>query len=285
MADNEKVIKAKGHVVLHDWMINDLELEKNEIIIFAIIYGFSHTENQYFTGSLQYLAAWTQNTKRNVIRILNSLVAKGYIGKTEQYMNGVKHCKYYTKYVPKIIAGDKLSPVVTKCHVSDDKMSPCSDNLSFDTSIYNIGYSIEDNREEKTPPPTQTPPTLYEEKIPYSEILEAYHTLCPSLPKVQKLSNDRKKAVKARIHDGFTVEQMKQAFINAEASPFLTGKVAGRDGRTFKANFDWIMTDKYFVKVLEDKYAEMKPAQQKPEPEKQNPAFNPYADTEWDGEW
>lgn len=279
MADNEKVIKAKGHVVLHDWMINDLELEKNEIIIFAIIYGFSHTENQYFTGSLQYLAAWTQNTKRNVIRILNSLVAKGYIGKTEQYMNGVKHCKYYTKYVPKIIAGDKLSPVVTKCHVSDDKMSPCSDNLSFDTSIYNIGYSIEDNREETAP---TTPP---EEKIPYSEILEAYHTLCPSLPKVKKLSNDRKKAVRARIHDGFTVEQMKQAFINAEASPFLTGKVTGKDGRTFKADFDWIMTDKYFVKVLEDKYADMKPAQQKPEPEKQNPAFNPYADTEWDGEW
>jgi hypothetical protein len=293
MSDNQKTMRVKGHVVLHDWMINDLDLEKKELIIFAIIYGFSHTENQYFTGSLQYLAAWTKTTKRNVIRVLNSLIEKGYIGKTEQYVNGVKYCKYYAQYSSVTSVqnnSDKMPQAVTKSHGDGDKMSWGSDKMSFDTSNNNIEYNIDDRIEKETPPPTPETISEYETlsseqpapeertaATPYAEILEAYNTICKSLPKAIRLSNDRKKAIRARLHDGYTFEQMRRAFANAEASPFLTGKVAGRDGRTFKADFDWIMTDKYFIKVLENKYAENKPAQS-PTPD------NPYSGQLYDEE-
>lgn len=269
MAETKDFVKDENFIVIQGWMRTELNLKGNELLVYAIIYGFSQTENQFFTGSLRYLAEWTGSTKQGILKNLKSLVDKGLIQKEEYYKNNVKFVKYHATELNTIQLS--LTGHTTEFNAMQ---------LSFSDTLYNnIEYSIDDKIEETA---STTPP---EEKIPYSEILEAYNALCPSLPKAQKLSNDRKKAVKARIHDGFTVEQMKQAFINAEASPFLTGKVAGRDGRTFKADFDWIMTDKYFVKVLEDKYADMKPAQQKPEPEKQNPAFNPYADTEWDGEW
>lgn len=271
MAETKNFVKDENFIVIQGWMRTELNLKGNELLVYAVIYGFSQTENQFFTGSLRYLTEWIGSSRQTVINCLNSLIKKDLIFKKEKIVNGVKFCEYQTK---KLMGSQKNRLGVVK------KLDGGSQNFSVDTSNNNIEYTIEDKIEETAP---TTPP---EEKIPYSEILEAYHTLCPSLPKVQKLSNDRKKAVRARIHDGFTVEQMKQAFSNAEASLFLTGKVAGKDGRTFKANFDWIMTDKYFVRVLEDKYADMKPpAQQKPEPEKQNPAFNPYSDAEWDGEW
>ncbi len=87
-------IKDGNYIVIQSFMVKDLKLKGNELIIYAAIYGFSQTENQAFTGSLQYLADWTNSTKQGVIKNLKSLVEKGYITKDEQYLNGVKFCEY-----------------------------------------------------------------------------------------------------------------------------------------------------------------------------------------------
>ena len=87
-------IKDGNYIVIQSFMVKDMKLKGNELLIYAAIYGFSQTENQAFTGSLQYLADWTNSTKQGVIKNLKSLVAKGYIAKDEQYINGVKFCEY-----------------------------------------------------------------------------------------------------------------------------------------------------------------------------------------------
>lgn len=89
-------VKDGNYIVIQAFMVKDLKLKGNELLIYAAIYGFSQTENQAFTGSLQYLADWTNSTKQGVIKNLKSLVAKGYITKDEQYINGVKFCEYRT---------------------------------------------------------------------------------------------------------------------------------------------------------------------------------------------
>lgn len=68
-------------IVVQGWMINELNLKGNDLLIYAIIYGFSQTENQYFTGSLQYLADWTNSSKQGVQKNLKSLIDKGLICK------------------------------------------------------------------------------------------------------------------------------------------------------------------------------------------------------------
>jgi len=89
-------VKDGNYIVIQSFMVKDLKLKGNELLIYAAIYGFSQTENQAFTGSLQYLADWTNSTKQGVIKNLKSLVEKGFITKDEQYINGVKFCEYRT---------------------------------------------------------------------------------------------------------------------------------------------------------------------------------------------
>ena len=77
-------------------MVKDLKLKGNELIVFAIIYGFSQLDSQKYEGSLQYLADWTNSTKQGVIKNLKSLIKKELIIKNEKVINGVKFCEYYS---------------------------------------------------------------------------------------------------------------------------------------------------------------------------------------------
>ena len=91
----ESKINPEQYIVLQGWMVSDLKLKGNELVIYACIYGFSQAESQVFNGGLQYLADWTNSTKQGVIRCLKSLAEKGLIIKTEKLVNGVKFCEYH----------------------------------------------------------------------------------------------------------------------------------------------------------------------------------------------
>ena len=88
------MIKNENFVIIQGWMINELQLKGCELLLFALIWGFSQTENQYFTGSLTYLAEWTQCTKQGVLIALNKLIEKKYIEKKEEFKNNLKYCSY-----------------------------------------------------------------------------------------------------------------------------------------------------------------------------------------------
>ena len=53
------MIKEDSFYIVQSWMITDLKLKGNEKDIFAIIYGFTNSEQKEFNGSLSYLAEWT----------------------------------------------------------------------------------------------------------------------------------------------------------------------------------------------------------------------------------
>lgn len=89
-------MKNENFIVIQGWMVNELHLKGNELLVYAVIYGFSQGEGNRFTGSLQYLADWTNSTKQGVLKNLKSLCEKGYIGKDEKIMNGVKFVEYYS---------------------------------------------------------------------------------------------------------------------------------------------------------------------------------------------
>lgn len=88
-----------------------------------------------------------------------------------------------------------------------------------------------------------------EERIDYSSIVSLYHEICKSFPSVRSLSDSRKKAIKARLNT-YSIDDFKTVFENAEASSFLKGK----NDRNWSANFDWMISDRNFVKILEGNY-------------------------------
>ena len=89
-------ITDKNYIVIQSFMVRDLRLKGNELLVYAIIFDSSQTEEQKFSGSLRYLAGRTNSTKRGVLNSLKSLMQKGYIKKEEQIINGVKYCSYCT---------------------------------------------------------------------------------------------------------------------------------------------------------------------------------------------
>lgn len=107
------MIKDSNYILVQGWMVTDLHLKGNELLVFAIIHGFSQDGENRFTGSLQYLADWTSATKQGVMKNLKSLVEKGYICKEEKHINGVKFCEYYSTQFNRVLnsveQGIKLS--------------------------------------------------------------------------------------------------------------------------------------------------------------------------------
>lgn len=88
------------------------------------------------------------------------------------------------------------------------------------------------------------------ERIDYQKIADMYNEICISFPRLQKLSEGRKKAIAARLHSGYTMEDLKLLFEKAEASTFLKG---GND-RNWSATFDWLLKDSNIAKVLDGNY-------------------------------
>ena len=93
---NKNMSKVKDENFIHipGWAVTRLGLKGNELFVYSIIYGFSQDGETRFTGSLQYLADWTNSTKQSCIKCLKSLAEKGYITKYEKIVNGVKFCEY-----------------------------------------------------------------------------------------------------------------------------------------------------------------------------------------------
>lgn len=136
-------VQDKNYVVIQGWMISTLKLKGNELIIYAIIYGFSQTEGQLFTGSLQYLADWTNSTKQGVSKNLKNLVEKGYIKKNEKYINGVKFCEYYTTEFNEVY--NKVVQGIQQSLIPPIQQS-LNNNIDIDISKDNINSEIDENK-------------------------------------------------------------------------------------------------------------------------------------------
>lgn len=83
-----------NYIVIQGWMVNELQLKGNELMVYAIIYGFSQDGVHWFKGSRQYLADWTNSTKQGISKNLTSLVEKGLLEKQDRLVNGVKFVDY-----------------------------------------------------------------------------------------------------------------------------------------------------------------------------------------------
>ena len=96
------------------------------------------------------------------------------------------------------------------------------------------------------------------ETIPYQEVIDMYSEICVSYPKIRGLSENRKKAIKARLNK-WSLEDIREAFTKAERSDFMKGANA----RNWSADFDWMMNDANLTKILEGKY-DNSPSQSQP---------------------
>lgn len=183
----ESKVNAEQYIVLQGWMISDLKLKGNELIVYACIYGFSQAENQVFSGGLQYLADWTNSTKQGVVKCLKSLVEKGFLVKTDKVINGVKFCEYHAT---------KFNGVCNKVErgIQQSLTGGMQQSLTNNIYINNLEDNLKNNKE------------IYKAVIDYLNSKTGQH--------YRAGSKDTQKHINARLAEGFQLEDFKRVVDN-----------------------------------------------------------------------
>lgn len=83
----------------------------------------------------------------------------------------------------------------------------------------------------------------------YQSVINSFNSICTSLPKVQKLTDTRKKKIKntSKLLGEMTFEDL---FFKVESSDFLSG----RNGKWTACCFDWILNPANLTKIIEGNY-------------------------------
>ena len=102
------LVKDDNYITIQGFMRDHLGLCGNELVAFAIVYGFSQAPDTEFTGGLQYIADWCGCSYRTAVTVMQSLVAKELVFKKETVKNGVKFCSYRA-VCRNFMGGEKIS--------------------------------------------------------------------------------------------------------------------------------------------------------------------------------
>lgn len=119
------------HIVVTEEM-RALGLSGNDLMVFALIYGFSQDGQGCFYGSLNYICETCGISRRTAIYILNDLVERGFLMKEETIQNGVKRVLYQVNR-----GSAEIAPVVQKLHRGSAEIAPNNiiDNISISNDI------------------------------------------------------------------------------------------------------------------------------------------------------
>ena len=213
--------------------------------------GGCYAMNEHFSNFFKL-------SKNRCSEVIKSLETKGFIK-----INYIKEGKQIIKRVINVINKQRLLSEDNEDPLRDtedplrhvdrplrDIDRPPSENLVESNTVSN---NIVSNIYSKTNEPNESL-SNEKQKIPYQQIVDKYNEICASLPKVQKLTDKRKKFIRVLYNSNFInkdIERIYQIFELAEKSDFLSG----RNGKWLACNFDWLIKSDNPVKILEGTYA------------------------------
>lgn len=175
-------VKDNNFIAIQGWMRTKLNLKGYELIVYALIYGFSQDENSKFSGTRRYIAEWCGCSMKTVDNTLTSLLAKKLIVKHEKYVNGIRMCDY-TAIPPEIAARQNDTQTHTETTTEHDTTEP------------------QPLIDEPQAPVEPKEPDTTEEVIEHLNRRAGTH--------YRASTANTRKLVKARLKEGFTVEDMK----------------------------------------------------------------------------
>lgn len=84
----------RNYILIYDWMTSEMKLKGNELLVYGIIYRFSLDGDRMMKGGIKYICKFLNLSKPAVIKLLSSLVQKGYIERVEVVDNTCKRVYY-----------------------------------------------------------------------------------------------------------------------------------------------------------------------------------------------
>ena len=83
-----------NYIVVFGWMCNELGLSGTELLVFALIYGFTQDGETWFQGNRRYIAETLNISRPTVDKALNSLIDKGLLYKDVRQMQDITVNRY-----------------------------------------------------------------------------------------------------------------------------------------------------------------------------------------------
>ena len=77
---DKEIIRNEGFIQIEGWMIKELGLTNNDLMVFAIIFGFNKKGKDWFHGSREYLATWCTCSTSGIDKNLKNLSYESFFG-------------------------------------------------------------------------------------------------------------------------------------------------------------------------------------------------------------
>lgn len=113
-------VQPNNYLTIQGWMQTDLHLKGSDLILYALIYGFTQDGESEFSGSITYMQQWAGITRQSVLNVLERLQAAGLIEKQKTTVNGIAVCRYRTADG----GSQKIRPVVKNLDGGSQKIRP-----------------------------------------------------------------------------------------------------------------------------------------------------------------
>ena len=219
---------AKEYGILEAILLNNIQfwIEKNKA-----------NEINYFDGEY-----WTFNSTRAYTELFPYVTQR-------QVKNALKHLR--EEGILKVGNYNKLTYDRTLWYAFTEKGKSIVQKCPMDYANMSNGLcnNVQPIPDINTDNKTEYINTDSKQGINYQKIVNMYNDTCVSFPKITKLSDARKKSIKARLNT-YTYDDFQTLFSKAEASNFLKGK----NNRDWQANFDWLIKDTNMAKTLDGNY-------------------------------
>ena len=189
-----------GYIHIEGWMREELDLKGNELLVYALIQGFSQEEQGCFWGSIDYISKACGCGRNTTIRTLKSLQECGLIHKREVIEDGVRRCQYTA-----IVRGSPKMGLVPKWDEGSPKMG-CEGSPKMGHN--NKLPSSDNKRKGKAATPD----------LPFSsdKFRETWEMLCEEKEWKKKTANALRLALKdlGKYDEEFAIELMEKTIKN-----------------------------------------------------------------------
>ncbi len=228
--------KRGGYGLVYQDVMRSKELTPEAKAIYAYLSSMAGNKDECYP-SRDLMAKELAMSKNRLDKHLSMLVAFGVVEKTRENAGNLKGRNIY-KITHEIQVKRELKDIFR--YLENEELENKGLENKYLENEYPNNNSLNNNR-------------LNNNSINYQQIANMYNEICISFPRLTKLSDSRKKAIKARLNQ-YSVEDFRKLFEMAEKSSFLKGQ----NSQDWSANFDWLIKDANMAKVLDGNYADKK---------------------------
>ena len=187
-------MKYENYITIQGWMVSELKLSGNNLLTFALIYGFCQDGESEFKGSINYICKWLNCSRPTAIKSLKYLCENNLIIKTVKNINDVNFNRYKVNLlvVKKLNIGSKETLLGSKetLHAGSKETLP--------------NNNILDNNNNNT--------------INFDKLLSFLNSKTGRNFKI--INETTKKKYNARLKEGYTKDDILNAIINAVNSDY-----------------------------------------------------------------